>query len=95
MYANLYMTCEDHVFVANLVIIDLTREMVASNVISQTTSAVAKLSTIAKICKYKKFHEGHHFILMAMEVQGAPRHYMNHFFKECACLFHNRQFGGH
>ncbi len=88
------MICEDHVFVANVVVIDLILEMVASNVISQTASAVAKLSTIAKIYKYKKFHEGHHFILMAMEVQGAPRHYMNHFFKECACLLHNRQFGG-
>jgi hypothetical protein len=38
------------------------------NVISQSTSATVKLSTIAQICKYKRLHEGHHFISMAMYV---------------------------
>jgi hypothetical protein len=36
-------------------------------------------------------HEGHHFILMAMEVHNAPRC----FIRECVCLFHNRQSKGH
>jgi hypothetical protein len=31
---------------------------------------VAKLNTIAKIRKYKGFHEGHHFIPMAMELHN-------------------------
>jgi hypothetical protein len=33
--------------------------------------------------------------LMAMEVHGAPRHDMDHFIKECTCLFHDRWSGGH
>jgi hypothetical protein len=33
--------------------------------------ATSKLSAIVKIYKYKGFHDGHHFILMAMEVHGA------------------------
>jgi hypothetical protein len=68
MYANLYMTCEDHVFVANVVVIDPTQEMVASSVISRAISVVVELNTIVKICKYKRLHEGLHFIMMAMEV---------------------------
>jgi hypothetical protein len=49
-----------------------------------------KLSAITKIHKYKRFHEGHHFIPMAMEVHNAPKHDMDHFIKECARLFHDR-----
>jgi hypothetical protein len=60
------------------------------SVINQPTSAIAKLSTIAKIRKYKGLHEGNHFILMAMEVHGASEHDMDHFIRECARLFHNR-----
>jgi len=45
-----------------------------------------KLSTIVKICKYKRLHERHNFFLMAMEVHGALRHDKDHFIKECACL---------
>ncbi len=44
---------------------------------------------------YKKFHEVHHFILMAMEVHSAPGCDMDCFIKKCACLFHDRQTGGH
>jgi hypothetical protein len=62
-----------------------------SNVIIQPTSVVAKLNAISKIHKYKKFHEGHHFIPMAMEVHSAPGHDMDHFIKECAHLFHDRR----
>jgi hypothetical protein len=40
----------------------------ALNVISQLASVATKLNIITKICKYRGFHEGHHFILMAMEV---------------------------
>jgi hypothetical protein len=70
-------------------------ETLALSVISQPVSAVAKLSTIVKIYKYKRFHEGHHFIPMAMEVHGAPKCDMDRFIRERACLFHNRRLGGH
>ncbi len=56
---------------------------------------MAELSAIAKICKYKGLHEGHHFILMAMEVHSAPRCDMDCFIRECACLFHDKRSGGH
>jgi hypothetical protein len=49
-----------------------------------------EISVITKIRKYKKFHEGHHFIMMAMEVHDTPRCDMDHFIKECAYLFHNK-----
>ncbi len=68
LQTNLYMIWEDQVFVTDVVVIDSTREMMASSVISRLTSAVAELSTIVKIYKYKGLQEGHHFILMAMEV---------------------------
>ncbi len=66
-----------------------------SNVINQPTSAIAKLSSIIKIQKYRGLYEGHHFILMAMEVHGTLGSDMNHFIRECACLFHDRQSKGH
>ncbi len=62
-----------------MVVIDLIREMVASSVISRPTSVIAKLNAIAKIHKYRRRHEGHHFIPMAMEVHGAPERDMSHF----------------
>jgi hypothetical protein len=66
------MTREDQVFVVNVVITNPTWETVALNVISQLTVAITKLSTIVKIHNYKGFHEGYHFIPMAMEVHNAP-----------------------
>jgi hypothetical protein len=60
-------------------VIDPMWEMVVSNVISWLIGAIAKLNAIAKIRKYKKFHEEHHFILMAMEVHGTPRCDIDHF----------------
>jgi hypothetical protein len=84
------MTLEDQVFVADVLIIDLTREMLASNVISQPTSVDAELNAIVKIRKYRRFHEWCHFILMAMEVHNAPEQDMNRLTSECARLFHNR-----
>jgi hypothetical protein len=77
------------------VAIDPMQETMASNVISRLASAAAKLSTIAKICKYRRLHEGHHFIPMAMEVHNAFKHDMDHFIKEHAHLFHDRQSRGH
>ncbi len=50
-----------------------------------------KFSAITKIHKYRKLHEGHHFIPMAMKVHNAPRH----FIKECVHLFHDRWLKGH
>ncbi len=73
-----------------MAVINLTQEMMASNVINRLINAIAKLSAIANICKYKWPHEGHHFILMAMEVHGALKRDMNHFIKECVRLFHDR-----
>jgi hypothetical protein len=64
------MTWNDKVVIADVVVNDLMRETVASNVISWPTSAITELSAIAKICKYKGLKEGHHFIPMAMEVHG-------------------------
>ncbi len=63
----------------------------ASSVINQPTSVVAKFNAIIKIDKYRGFHEGQHFILMTMEMHGAPRHDMDCFIRECACLFQDRR----
>jgi hypothetical protein len=71
-------------------IIDPTWEKMASSVISQPIGAIAKLSAIAKIYKYKGLHERHHFIPIAMEVHNTPRCDMDRFIKECARLFHDR-----
>jgi len=49
-----------------------------------------ELSAIIKIHKYKGLHEGHHFILMAMEMHNTHGWDMDHFIKECACFFHDR-----
>jgi hypothetical protein len=91
------MTHEDQVFITTMVVIviDPTRKMVALSVISWLTSVVAKLNAIAKVHKYKRFHEEHHFTLMTMEVHGEPRCDMDCFIRECVCLFHNKQSKGH
>jgi hypothetical protein len=60
-----------------------TREMVALNVINQPTNVIVELSVIVKIRKYRRFHEGHHFISMAMKVHDTPKHDMDRFMKEC------------
>jgi len=65
------------------------------NIINWPTSVVVKLNTIVKICKYKRFHKGHHFILMAMEVHDALGRNMDRFIKECDHFFHDRQLRGH
>ncbi len=67
----------------------------ASNVISRSANAIAKLNVIAKIYKYRGHHEGHHFIPMAMEVHGTLGRDMDCFIKECACFFHNKRSRGH
>ncbi len=76
-------------------VIDLTREMLVSSVISRLARAIVELSAIAKIHKYKRLCEGHHFIPMAMEVHIAPRRDMDRFIKEHVRLFHDRQSGSH
>jgi hypothetical protein len=84
---DLYMTRKDQVFVVDVVVIDPTWEMVASSVINWPAGAAAKLNAIVKIRKYRRLHEGHHFILMAMEVHGTPGCNMDYFIKKCAHLF--------
>jgi len=69
-------------------VINSTHETMVMNVIIQPVGA--KLSAIIKIRKYKRFHEGHQFILMAMEVDDIPRHDMNHLIRECVLIFHDR-----
>ncbi len=54
-----------------------------------------KINTIPKIRKYIRLHEEHHFIPMAMEVRGAPKHDMDYFLKELAHLFHDRGLKDH
>jgi hypothetical protein len=54
-----------------------------------------RINAIVKIRKYKELHEGHHFILMAMEVHGTPRCNMDRFIKECAYLFYDRRSKDH
>jgi hypothetical protein len=69
--------------------------MVALNVINRLVGVATKLSAIAKICKYRRFHERHHFIPMATKVHGTPKQDMDHFIKECARLFHDKQSKSH
>jgi len=95
LQADFYMTHEDQVFVVNVVVIDLTHETMVTNVISQPTSVVAKLITIVKICKYRRFHERHHFISMAMDMHKTFRCDMDCFIREGAYLFHDRRLKGH
>jgi hypothetical protein len=95
LWANFCTTQKDHVFITNVVGINLTWKTIASNVISRLISANVKLNAIANIHKCKGFHEGYHFIPMTMEVHGEPGHDMDHFIKECAHFFHDRWLGGH
>jgi hypothetical protein len=55
LQVDIYMTWEDQVFVVNVVVTNSTWETMVLNVISRPTCAIAKLSTIAKIRKYKRF----------------------------------------
>ncbi len=66
------------------------KKIMAMRVINRLASAAVELSTIVKINKYRELHDGHHFILMAMEVHGAPEHDMDRFIKECARFSHDR-----
>jgi hypothetical protein len=54
------MTQKEQVFIVDLVVIDPTWEMMASNVISRPTGATVELNAIVKIRKYRGFHVGHH-----------------------------------
>jgi hypothetical protein len=92
---DIYMIQEDHVFIANVVVTNPMWETMALSVISQPTDVVVDLSTIVKICKYRGLHEGHHFIPMAMEVHGTPWCNMDHFIRECVCLFQSRRSRNH
>jgi len=89
------MTQENQVFVANVVVTDLTWETVALNVINWLACAIVKISAIVKIRKYRRLHEGHHFILMAMVVHNTPGRNMFCFIRDCACFFHDKWLEGH
>jgi hypothetical protein len=85
------MTREDHVFIANVVVIDPMWETMASSVITRPIGVVANFNDVAKIHKYRGFHEEHHFLPMAMEVHSALGCDMDRFMKECTYLIHDRQ----
>ncbi len=84
------MIKKDHVFVIDVVVTNLTWEMMASNVINRPIGATTKFNTIVKVRKYRGLHERHHFISMGMKVHGT-----HCFIRECACLFHDRRSRGH
>ncbi len=71
-------------------VIDSIMETIATSIINQPIGAPTKLNAITKIRKYRRLHDGHHFISMAMEAHGTPKCDMDHFIKECARFFHNR-----
>jgi len=89
------MTQKDQVFIGDVVVIDPMWEAMASSVINQPLGAIVKLNAIIKIHKYRGLHEGHRFILVAMEVHDAPERDMDRFIKECVHLFHDRRSKGH
>jgi hypothetical protein len=95
LWTDLYITWKDQVFVVDVVIINPMWETMALSVITQPVGAIAKHNAIDNIHNYRRFHEVHHLISMAMEVHGAPRCDMDRFMRECACLFHNRRLRGH
>jgi len=68
LQVDFYMTRKGHVFVVNVMVIDLTQETLASSVISPPVGATVEPSAIAKIHKYRRLQKGHHFIPMTMEV---------------------------
>jgi hypothetical protein len=84
------MTHEDQVFIVDVVVTDLTQKMVVTNVINWPKGVAMEFNAIAKIHKYRGPHEGHQFILMAMEVFNTHGHDMDHFIKECVHIFHDR-----
>jgi len=88
------MTCEDQVFVANVMAIDLTWEIVATIVIIQPKGAIAKLNAIAKICKYRGFHDKLEPFYFDGN-GGAPKCDIDRFIRECAHLFHDRRLRSH
>jgi hypothetical protein len=47
LQTDLYMTQKDQVFVANVVVTDLTQDTVVSNVINQPTNVVVEHNAIA------------------------------------------------
>jgi hypothetical protein len=68
-------------------VIDSMRKTVALNVISRLAGVVTKLNVIAKIRKYRRFREGHHVILMTIEVHGTPKHDMDRFIRGMCLAF--------
>jgi hypothetical protein len=65
------------------------------SVISRVVNVVVKLSIISKICKYRRFYEGYHFISMIVEVHNTLGCDKDCFIKKCVHFFHNRRLRGH
>ncbi len=80
------MTKKDQVCVVDVMVIDLTWDIMALSVNTKLLGVVAELSAIAKVCKYRGLHEEHHFIPMAMEVHNTPMCDMYCFIMKCAHL---------
>jgi hypothetical protein len=60
LWADLYMTREDQIFVAYVVVSNSMHETMVLSVISWLVGAGVEFSAIFKIRKYKGLHEGHH-----------------------------------
>ncbi len=88
---QVYMIQKDKVFIADVVVIDPMQETMASSAITRPIGATMELNVIIKIHKYKGFREGHHFISMAMDMHDTFEHDMDHFIRDCARFFHDRQ----
>jgi hypothetical protein len=80
------MTKKDQVCVVDVMVIDLTWDIMALSVNTKLLGVVAELSAIAKVYKYRGLHEERHFIPMAMEVHNTPMHDMDCFIMKCAHL---------
>jgi hypothetical protein len=64
-------------------------------VISQPLGVVVELSAIVKIRKYIRFHQGHHFILMVVDMNDTHGCDMDRFIGECSHLFYGRRSRDH
>jgi hypothetical protein len=95
LQVDFYMIRDDQVFVVNVMVTNLTWNMMVMCVINWLTNATTKINAFVNIHKYRGLHEGHHFISMSMEVHNTFKHDMDHFIKERARLFHDRKSRGH
>jgi hypothetical protein len=94
LWTNFYITWEDHVFIANAVVTNLTRKKLVSNVINQPTGAIIEFNAIIKI-QIKCFMKGttlFRWPWKCMPHLGVIRIVSS---KNVPIFFHNRRLGDH